>query len=67
VEGGVDDGGSGGVDGLDGGGGGLVVVALDDGGELFEGEIVDLADEDGGHGGGEEVFEQLGCKRGTGH
>ncbi len=55
---GVDGGGSGGVDGLDGADGGLVGVALGDGVELREGEAVDLADEDGGHRGIEEVLEE---------
>ena len=64
VEGGVDRFGSGGVDGLDGADGGLVVVALGDGVELREGEAVDLADEDGGHRGVEEVLEELFCERG---
>ncbi len=65
VEVGVDRFGSGGVDGLDGADGGLVVVALGEFGELWEGEAVDLADEDGGHRGIEEIledrFSQLWC------
>jgi hypothetical protein len=64
VEVGVDRFGSGGVDGLDGADGGLVVVALGEFGELWEGEAVDLADEDGGHRGIEEVFEELFGERG---
>jgi hypothetical protein len=56
VEVGVDRCGSRGVDGLDVADGGLVVVALGEFGELCEGEAVDLADEDGGHRGIEEVF-----------
>ena len=59
MEGGLDGWGSGGVDGLDGGGCGAVVFGLDDFGELGEGEAVDLADEEGGHRGIEEVFEEL--------
>ena len=65
VEGGVDRFGSGGVDGLDGADGGLVVVALGEFGELWEGEAVDLADEDGGHRGIEEVLEEALCKFGS--
>lgn len=60
----MDGGGSGGVDGLDGADGGLVGVALGDGVELGEGEAVDLADEDGGHRGIEEVLEEALCKFG---
>ncbi|MFK7760499.1 MAG: hypothetical protein AB8C13_11220 [Phycisphaerales bacterium] len=66
VEVGVDGGGAGGVDGLDGADGGLVVFALGEFGELWEGEAVDLADEDGGHRGIEEVFEEALCKLGGG-
>ena len=61
---GFDGWGSGGVDGLDGADGGLVVFALGEFGELWEGEAVDLADEDGGHRGVEEVFEEGFGKRG---
>ena len=64
MEGGLDGSGSGGVDGLDGGGCGDVVLGLDDFGELGEGEVVDLADEDGGHRGIEEVLEEALCKFG---
>lgn len=53
---GGDGSGAGFVDGLDGGGGVLVVFGVGDGVELWEGEAVDLADEDWGHGGVEEVF-----------
>jgi len=66
VEVGVDRFGSGGVDGLDGADGGLVVVASGEFGELWEGEAVDLADEDGGHRGIEEVLEELFCEFGWG-
>ncbi len=58
MEGGLDGWGSGGVDCLDCGGRVDVVFALDDFGQLGEGEAVDLADEDGGHGGVEEVVEE---------
>ncbi|MEQ9206822.1 MAG: hypothetical protein RLN78_05600 [Phycisphaerales bacterium] len=37
---------------------------MGEGGELWEGEAVDLADEDGGHRGIEEVFEERFGKRG---
>jgi len=37
---------------------------LDEGGEFGEGEAVDLADEDGGHRGIEEVLEEALCKFG---
>ena len=56
---GLDGGLAGGVDGLNGLDRGLVVVGLGEFGELSEGEVVDLADEDGGHRGVEEVFEEL--------
>tara|TARA_R110002096_G_scaffold173781_7_gene348655 strand:+ start:4398 stop:4733 length:336 start_codon:yes stop_codon:yes gene_type:complete len=53
---GFDDGLAGGVDGLDRFDGVAVVGGVDDGVELCEGEAVDLADEDGGHRGIEEVL-----------
>ena len=46
------------VDGLDHADRGSVVLGVGDGVELREGEAVDLADEDGGHRGIEEVLEQ---------
>ncbi len=62
VGGGFDDWTAGLVDGLDRIDGGAVVFALGDFGELWEGEAVDLADEDGGHRGIEEVFEEALCQ-----
>lgn len=50
------------VDGLDRLDRGLVVLGLGDLGEFGEGEAVDLADEDGGHRGIEEVFEEGFCE-----
>ena len=63
---GFDDGLAGGVDGLDRFDGVAVVGGVDDGVELREGEAVDLADEDGGHRGVEEVFEETFCQFGGG-
>jgi len=67
VELGLDGGRAGGVDGLDRFDGVLVVLGVGEGEELGEGEVVDLADEDGGHRGIEEVFEEGLCKRATSH
>ena len=58
MEGGLDGWGSRGVDGLDRFDRGLVVGGLGDFAELWEGEAVDLADEDGTHRGIEEVLEE---------
>ena len=68
VEVGVDRGGAGLVDGLDRFGGDAEVFGVGEVAELWEGEAVDLADDDGGHRGVEEVFEELFCEGlGTGH
>jgi hypothetical protein len=56
------------VDGLDHTDRGSVVLGVGDGVELREGEAVDLADEDGGYRGIEEVFEEVfGEGWATGH
>ena len=64
VEVGVDRGGAGLVDGLDRFGGDAEVFGVGEVAELWEGEAVDLADEDGGHRGIEEVFEETLCEFG---
>ena len=46
-------------DGFDFGGELVVLVGLHDGGELGDGDVVDLADDGRGHGGIEEVIEEL--------
>jgi len=58
---------AGGVDVFDVGDGAPVLLALGEGVELGEGDVVDLADGDWGEGGVEEVFEEgfgEGGKRG---
>ncbi len=49
---------AGGVDAFDGGGGLLVGVGVEDCFELFEGEVVGLADLGWGHGGVEEGVQE---------
>lgn len=54
-------------DAFDGGRGLVVGVGVHDGGELVEGDVVDLADLHGGGVGVEEIVEQLRCEgSGTG-